>query len=180
MGDVTAGFAYYPEMKNLTTHFSITGSIIIPLYQNVAYPSSLTGTVPVVGFQSVGAEVKASLAGSPENFIKNCYYDMSVGARQYFSTYGPTQFFFDGTFGVAVDEDWKIYGNLSTVSSQSNYTSTTSSDGINRDFSYFRMTTGVGYRVNKTVQLYGNIFQDVSGKNIGRGHGFGLFAVIKF
>ena len=179
LGDVTAGFSYYPEMKNLNTHFSITGSIIIPLYQNVTYPGLSGVTAPFVGFQSVGAEVKASLAGSPQNFIKNCYYDMSLGARQYFSTYGPTQFFFDGTFGVAVDEDWKIYGNLSTVSSQSNYTSTIT-DGINRDFSYLRLTVGAGYRVNKTLQLFGNIFQDISGRNIGRGHGFGIFAVIKF
>jgi len=179
MGDVTAGISYYPEMKNLTTHFSVTGSLIIPLYQNVNYTGLSGITAPNIGFQSVGAEAKISLAGGSENFIKGFYYDVVAGGRQYFSTYGPTQFFFDATLGDAVDEDWKIYANFSTVSSQSNYTSTIS-DGINRDFSYFRVTAGFGYRVNKTVQLFANLFQDVSGKNIGRGHGFGLFAVIRF
>lgn len=183
LGDVTMGLNFYPTQNDIDKHFSISGGIIIPLYQNATnVPSNLTGvTPPFVGFGSVGAEAKLGYAGNAPNFIKNCYFDVSAGVRQYFSALGPTQIFFDGTFGVGLDENWKIYGNVNGVNSTSNNQSASSSvDGVNRDFGYFRMTAGVGRRLSQTTQLYLSLFQDVSGRNTGRGSGFSLFAVIKF
>ena len=181
IGDVTLGFTYFTPERNANNHFSITGSLIIPFYQNVPLPSNLsTVTPPFVGFQSVGAELKLSYAGNAQNFIPGCYYDLSAGVRQYFSTYGPSQLFFDATLGVNLDEDWQVLGNLSGVSSNSNYTTTTTTDGVNRDYGYFRVRAGVGRRINKDMQLFAGIFQDVSGRNIGRGSGFYISAVFHF
>lgn len=182
LGDVTMGLSFYPAQNDIDKHFSISGGIIIPLYQNSSNtPSSLNGvTAPYVGFGALGAEAKLGYAGNAPNFIKNCYFDVSAGLRQYFSAMGPTQIFFDGTFGVGIDENWKIYGNLNAVNSTSNYQNSSSTDGVNRDFGYFRMTAGVGRKLGETTQLFGSIFQDVSGRNTGRGSGFSLFLVIKF
>jgi protein XagA len=178
LGDVTLGLTYYTPMADPQRHFSITGSLIIPLYQNIPLPSNLsTVTPPFVGFQTTGGELKLSYAGSTENVWKSSYYTLQGALRQYFSTYGPTQFIYSATFGTALDEDWKLAGTLSGVSSSSNFIPLTS-DGINRDFSYFRIALGLGRKVSKTTQVYASIYQDVTGKNIGRGSGFSLYAVI--
>ncbi|MDE3235077.1 MAG: hypothetical protein KGO81_03905 [Bacteroidota bacterium] len=179
MGDATVGLSYYTNMNDYTKHFSITGSLILPLYQNINFaPTGSNVTTPIIGFQSVGGELKLGFAGNAQNTSRSVYYDLEAGVREYFSTLGPTQTFFNATLGVPLDDDWKLFGTLNGVSSNS--TATTAIDNINRDFGYFRMTAGAGLRVSKTSQLYASVFQDVSGRNIGRGHGFSLFAVIKF
>jgi hypothetical protein len=180
LGDASFGLSFYPAQNDLDRHFSISGSIILPLYQNSKISSSLSSvTPPFVGFQTLGAEAKLGYAGNAPNFIKNSYFDINAGIRQYFSSLGPTQIFFDGTFGVGVDDYWKIYGNLSGVNSTSNYQGT-STDGVNRDYGYFRITAGAGRKLGEQTQLFVSLFQDVSGRNTGKGSGFSLFAVFKF
>lgn len=181
LGDVTLGLSYYTPMADPQKHFSVTGSIIIPLYQNIPLPASLsTVTPPFVGFQTTGGELKLDYSGSTEEVWKSSYYVLEAGARQYFSVYGPTQFFGSATFGTALDDDWKLSGKLSGVNSSSNYIAGSTADGVNRDFSYFRIELSIGRKVSKATQLYASIFQDVSGRNIGKGSGFSVFAVIRF
>jgi len=183
LGDATMGFSYFPTLNDYTKHVAITGSLIIPLYQNINFAPSLSGiTPPFVGFESVGGELKIGYSGTNETTLKGVYYDIEAGVREYFSTYGPTQTFFNATIGVPLDEDWKVTGNIATVSSNSNASlaTGTTSDGINRDYGYFRLTASIGRKLNKNVQAYLSFFQDVAGRNIGRGHGFSLSTVIKF
>jgi hypothetical protein len=144
LGDITLGLSYYTPMIDPQKHFSVTGSLIIPLYQNIPLPSSLsTVTPPFVGFQTTGGELKLDYSGSTEEVWKSSYYVLEAGLRQYFSTYGPTQYFASATFGTALDNDWKLTGKLGGLSSSSNYIAGSTSDGVNRDFSYFRMELGV-------------------------------------
>ena len=181
LGDVSLGLTYFTQMTDPQKHFSITGSIIIPLYQNMPLPSTISSvTPPFVGFQTTGAELKLDYSGSTQEIWKSSYYVFEAGARQYFSSYGPTQFFGSATFGTALDDDWKLTGKLSFVNSSSNYIVGATPDGVNRDYSYFRMEVGAGRKVTKATQIYLNLFQDITGRNIGRGTGFSIFAVIRF
>jgi hypothetical protein len=176
LGDATLGLSYYFPNENPYKHISVTGSLIIPLSQNIITTTTTTSIAPV-GFQSLGLEAKLGFAGTNMNVMKNTYYDVEGGVRQYFATGGPAQAFFNATFGVPLDKDWKIAGTLGGVTSSSNNKGDST---INKDFGYLRFTFAVGYNISPGTSLWANVFTDVSGRNIGVGRGFSVFAVFKF
>lgn len=174
IGDVTVGLCVFLNHYDYYKHLSFTGSLIIPGYEN--YETKL-----LPGFASAGFEGKLGLAGTNTEKLKDSYYDLEAGFRSYFNTGGPTQFFLNATLGIPLDEDWKMNGKLNYVNSSSSLTDLTNlNPALNRNFSYLRATLGLGRRLDRNVTLWGNIFKDISGRNIGQGSGFSLFAVIKF
>jgi hypothetical protein len=184
LGDATAGLSYFPHLNSENQHLSVGGSLILPLYRNTltidtAIASSVS--LPYTGFQELGLEAKVGYSGTNVNYLRNTYYDLEAGLRTYFGSGGPTQVFLNATFGVPLNENIKIAGTLSAVNSGSNsFNSSSSSTGVNKDFSYARLTFAAGVKISEQGSLWGNVFTDVSGRNIGLGSGFSLFAVFKF
>lgn len=180
VGDISVGLSYFLNHYDYFKHLAITGSLIFP-----AYPSNLS-TPLLPGFNSTGAEVKIGLAGTNTKKLKDTYYDMEAGLRTYFNSGGPTQLFANATLGVPIEEDWKISGTLNFISSSSNSgyvkpsSTATYSSYLNRDFSYLRGTLSVGRRIDRNIWLWGSIFRDFTGRSIGQGQGYSIFAVVKF
>lgn len=183
LGDASIGLSYFPHLNDPNKHLSLAGSLIIPLYQNtLALDTSITTglTLPYTGFQKLGMEAKVGFSGTNVNYLKNTYYDVEVGFRTYMGGQGPTQTFFNATFGVPVNETFKIAGTLSGVNSGSNGVTSTTTTGANKDFGYTRVALAGGIKIGEQSSLWANVFEDVSGRNIGLGNGFSLFAVFKF
>lgn len=176
VGDVTVGLSYFLNHYDYYKHLSITGSLIFPMYDNVP------NTYLLPGFGSAGAEVKMGLAGTNTQKLKDTYYDIEGGVRHYFNAGGPTILFANATFGVPINEDWKISGTLNAVSASSsvNKNDIAYNPFINKEFSYIRGTIALGRRLDRNITLWGSIFRDFAGTSIGQGEGFSVFAVIKF
>lgn len=174
LGDATIGLQYLMNSFDYYKFLTVTGSLIVPLYQN--NPAKL----PYTGFQQVGGEVKMAFSGTNRERLKNTYYDVNFGVRQYFSAEGPTQVFLDALFGVPLDEMNKLTFSLGGVQSNSSTAIFNSNNlSANRSFSYFRLTTGYGRKIDQNYQLFITIFTDVTGKNTGKGGGGSISIVAK-
>ena len=174
LGDATLGVQYLLNSFDYYKFLTVTGSLIIPLYQNDAAKQ------PYAGFQQVGGEVKIGFSGTNRERLKNTYYDVNGGVRQYFSSEGPTQLFFDALFGIPVDDMNKFTFSMTGVKSNSTQTIFNPNNLLlNRSFSYFRLTTGYVRKINQNYQFSVNIFTDISGKNTGKGGGGSLSVVAK-
>lgn len=166
LGDATFGLSYLLNSFDYYKFLTVTGSLIIPLYQNDA------AKAPFTGFQQVGGEIKLGFSGNNRERFGNTYFDINAGIRQYFSPEGPTQIFGDALFGIPLDDDNKLTFSFSGNKS----TSTTNTFNpnnlfLNRSFSYFRLTAGYGRKVSQNYQIFVSIFTDVSGRNTGKGGG---------
>ena len=175
LGDAKVGLSYFFTDFDASNHVCLTGSLIFPLYANRASP------YPVLGYQSVGGELKLGFSGSATGSFRNPYYDMEFGVRQYFDSDGPTQLFANITGGVPMDDNWKISGTLSGVNSLSTTTSSAQTNyNFTKNFDYVRAAFNLGRVVNENVSIWGGLYADVFGSNIARGSGVSLSAVIKF
>ncbi len=175
LGDATVGLSYYLSHFDDSKHLSVTGSFIIPLYQN--------SIAPFIGFQKVGGELKLGFAGSTNSWYRNPYYDLEIGVRQFFDQYGPTQVFTNITGGIPLSETFKISGTISGLNSVSADPAINFNQNnlfANKQFNFVRITANAGYTINGNVAIWGNIFRDVYGTNTGKGSGFSIFAVYKF
>lgn len=177
MGDATVGLSYFLNHFDYYKHLSVTGSIILPMYQNLP-------TVLLPGFASPGIEAKLGFCGTNTTTLKDTYYDLEAGVRHYFNQGGPTQFFANATLGAPLDENWKISGTLNAVTSSSGLGNTANPNLrnalLNRDFDFLRGTLSLGYRLNRNMSLWASIFTDFAGRSIGQGRGFSTYLVIKF
>jgi hypothetical protein len=175
LGDASVGISYLLNDFDYYKFLSITGSLIIPLYNNSA------GKLPTIGYAKPGAEVKLGFSGTNRTRLKNTYWDVSAGIRQFFDSVGPTQVFFDALFGIPLDESWKFTVTLSSQNSTSrNRDFDPNNPFINRYFSTFRITPAIARKINETTSINFSVFADLSGKNIGRGTGAAITGVIKF
>ena len=177
VGDVSVGLCYFLNHYDYFKHLSLTGSLIFPMY-----PVDLeTDLVP--GFSSTGGEIKLGLSGTATgNFLKDSYYDVEAGVKTYFNG-GPTQLFGNAALGVPLDEDasWKINGTLNAITSGSGNSDAISKNPyINTDFSYVRLSIGIGKKINRHVTVWGSIFKDIAGRSIGQGSGFSTYLVFNF
>jgi hypothetical protein len=174
LGDASFGLQYLLNSFDYYKFLTVTGSLIVPLYQN--NPAKQ----PYTGFQQVGGEIKMSFAGTNRERMKNTYYDVNGGLRQYFSAEGPTQLFFDALFGVPLDDLNKLTFAMSGTQSNSSQNIFNPNNLFQtRSFSFFRLTAGYGRRIDQNYQLFINIFTDVSGKNTGKGGGGSISLVAK-
>ena len=180
MGDVNIGICYYLSHYDYYRHLSLTGTLIIPFYSN--QPTLFKHTL--LGYGAFGVEGKLSYAGTNQNFLKKTFYDLEFGVRQFFATEGPTQLFTNLTFGVPVDDNWKICGTLRGISSSSPYgnfnSNTVVPNAVNRDYDYLRVELAAGTKVSRSTSIWGSVYTDVLGRHVGKGTGYSLFAVIKF
>ncbi len=177
-GDVTVGFCYYLNHYDFYKHLSLTGSLIFPTYP------AIENTTLLPGFASAGLELKLGLAGTNTTTLKDSYYDLEAGIRSYFNQGGPSQFFMNATLGVPLDDqqDWTMKGTLGGVWSSSSITDNALNPTIytNKNFNYMRATLAIGKKLDRHLTLWGAIFKDITGKSIGQGSGFSIYAVIKF
>lgn len=174
LGDATVGLQYLLNSFDYYKFLTVTGSLIVPLYTNT------TGKEPFTGFQQVGGEIKMSLASTNRERLKNTYYDLTGGLRQYFSQEGPTQLFLDALFGIPLNDKNKITFSMNGVKSSSSLTVFNPNNlSLNRSFSYFRLGTGFGTKISQNNQIFFNIFSDVIGRNTGRGSGGSIQLVAK-
>lgn len=176
-GDLSVGFCYFLNHYDYYKHLSVTGSLIFPTYPTIE------GTTLLPGFASAGLEGKLGLAGTNTGeTLKDSYYDLEGGFRSYFNSGGPSQFFLNATLGVPLDEDWKVKGALNFLTSSSSTAGVNVNPNVytNKEFSYLRATLGIGRRLDRNITLWGSIFKDISGRSIGQGSGFSIYAVIKF
>ncbi len=174
LGDANIGLQYLLNSFDYYKFLTVTGSLILPLYTN--NPAKL----PYTGFQQVGGEIKMAFSGTNRERLKNTYYDVVGGVRQYFSPEGPTQVFLDALFGIPLDDYNKLTFSINTVKSTSSSTVFNPDNlNLNRSFSYFRLTAGYGRKINQNYQLFFNIFSDITGKNTGKGGGGSVSLVAK-
>lgn len=171
--DASIGLTYYINHFDFFKHLSVTGSILLPLYQG-------QNTQLLPGFASPGMELKLGLAGTNTTRLKDSYYDVEAGIRHYFNPGEPTQFFANATLGAPIGDDWKVSGTLSGVSSTASTQNLSLNALVNRNFDYLRGTISLGRRIDRNITLWGSIFTDFTGRSIGQGRGFSIFAVIKF
>ena len=180
IGDVNVGVTYYLNHFDYYRHLSITGTLILPFYSNDTTVSKHT----LLGYGTVGLEAKIGYAGTNQNFLKNTFYDLEGGVRQYLSSQGPSQFFTNLTFGVPLDDNWKISGTLRGVISSSPYGNLFNSGYVtplvNRDFDYLRFEVAAGVKATRSTSIWASLYTDIMGRHIGQGSGYSLFAVIKF
>ena len=175
LGDAKVGLSYFFTDFDALNHVSLTGSLFIPLYANKAKP------YPILGYQSVGGELKLGFSGSATGGFRNPYYDIEVGLRQYFDSDGPTQLFATVTGGVPLDDYWKISGTLSGINSLSTTTNSAQTDyNFTKNFDYVRAAFNVGRVINENTSIWGGLYADMWGTNIARGSGVSLSAVFKF
>lgn len=176
LGDVSLGLSYFLNHFDYYKHLSVTASILVPGYSNIP------NTFILPGFASIGTEVKLGFCGTNTTNLKNSYYDLEAGIRHYFNTGGPTQFFGNATLGAPLDDNWKISGTLNYVNSTSklgNSAVPVLNPNLNRDFDFLRGNLSLGYRLNRNMSLWGSIFSDFLGRNIGQGRGLSIYMVIK-
>lgn len=174
LGDANIGLQYLLNSFDYYKFLTVTGSLILPLYTND--PAKL----PYTGFQQVGGEIKMAFSGTNRERLKNTYYDVVGGVRQYFSPEGPTQVFLDALFGIPLDDYNKLTFSINTVKSTSSSTLFNPDNlNLNRSFSYFRLTAGYGRKINQNYQIFFNIFSDIAGKNTGKGGGGSVSLVAK-
>lgn len=171
--DAMIGLKYFLNHYDYFKHLSITGALLIPMYQ-----AQNTQLLP--GFGSPGIEVKLGLAGTNTTRLKDTYYDIEGGIRHYFNPGEPTQLFANATLGTPIGEDWKLSGTLSGVTSSASIPNQPINALVNRNFDYLRGTITLGRRIDRNISLNAAIFTDFLGRNIGQGRGFSIFAVIKF
>lgn len=173
-GDAMVGLSYLLNSFDYYKFLTFTGSLIVPLYGNNI------NKLPFTGFQQVGAEAKFGLSGTNRERLRNTYYDVAAGVRQYFSAEGPTQLFLDAIFGVPLDDWNKLTFSMNGVSSTSSSNVFNPNNlFLNRQFSYFRLGMGYGRKIDQNYQVFVNIFSDITGRNTGRGSGGSISLVAK-
>ena len=181
LGDVNLGVTYYINHYDYYRHLSVTGTLIIPFYSN----DTLTKHT-WLGYGNFGIEGKLGYAGTNKEFLKKTFYDLEVGVRQFFAAEGPTQLFTNLTFGVPLDESWKLCATLRGLTSSSPYpnafyaNSSTINALVNRDYDYLRFEIAAGVKATRSTSLWLSVYTDIMGRHVGKGSGYSLFAVIKF
>lgn len=174
LGDISLGLAYYfSHFNNDNGNLYLSGSLIIPGYQNV--------DTPFIGFGTFGMEAKVGVSGTTEKYNRNPYYDIEAGFRQFFDVYGPSQVFINISAGIPVSEQVKLNGSFNTLNSISTLVGFDPVNlTANKNFSYIRASAGVAFVASDKIEIGFSLFKDLAGKNIGKGSGISLFGVIKF
>jgi hypothetical protein len=160
--DLEVGLRYYLANINYKYYFSVQGTFVQPLYKNLN-----------LGFQSQGAEVKLSFAGSGNFLSKNYYFTVENGVRQYFSGAGPFQDRYSGTFGLTLDRKFKhqVSASIGGFYSASSFTSAFDPEriGTNKDFSFNQASLSYGYSFSKSFSVFLTAGTFITGRNTGNG-----------
>ncbi|MBS1524204.1 MAG: hypothetical protein JST19_01060 [Bacteroidetes bacterium] len=162
--DLETGLKYYLANISYQYYFSVQGTVITPLYKNLA-----------LGYGQTGAEFKASFAGSFMMFGNNCYFNLDDGIRQYFGSIGPLQGRYSGTVGMTLNKSLKDQVSLSLGGfyTTSKYKTLTPYQVANfytsTNFSFKQVSLSYGHSFSRDFTVFLTGSQFIAGRNTGEG-----------
>lgn len=175
IGDATIGMSFLINDFDQYKFLTFTPSVIIPLYARPTTPQ------PIPGLGLFGLEGKLGFSGSTRTRLNNQYWDMNVGLRRFIDTAGPSQIFADALWGIPIDESWTTTLSLSGLRSFSSVKGFLPSNPfVNRDFAFIRAQLGLGRKIQEGIEVFGTIYSDLWGMNVGKGSGGAITLVFKF
>lgn len=170
--DLEVGVKYYLANINYIYYFSLQGTVITPLYNNLN-----------LGYKEPGAEIKLSFAGSGHLWSKNYYFTVENGIRQYFGGKGPIQDRYNGSFGLTLDRRFKHQLSLAVSGfySTSNLSNAFNAKEIggNRNFSFTQASLSYGYSFTKKFSVFLNGGAFILGRNTGQGTSGSVSLIIR-
>ncbi len=152
------------------THFTTRIAALIPTYTNT--------TTPFLGFGANGMQVVANYSFNPGN---QQFTIFEVTHNRFFAEdgTGPNQFSGAVTWGVNFNDYYMATANFTHMQSASADKTFSTNLPENKDFSYGKVTVGIGRKISRTVTPYLQGFYTVYGKNSGVGWGLGLSLITK-
>lgn len=170
--DLEVGLRYYAANINYIYYFSIQGTFITPLYNNLN-----------LGYKSQGAELKLTFAGSGRMLGKNYYFTVENAVRQYFGGAGPIQDRYSGTFGLTLDRRFKhqvsasIGGFYSTSSLGTAFNA--KQIGSNKNFDFNQASLSYGYSFTKRFSIFLSAGTFIAGRNTGNGSSASVALIVR-
>lgn len=170
LGDVALGLAFHIPSESKRTHFTTRIAALIPTYTNT--------TTPFLGFGANGMQVVANYSFNPGN---QQFTIFEVTHNRFFAEdgTGPNQFSGAITWGVNFNDYYMATANFTHMQSASADKTFSTNLPENKDFSYGKVTLGIGRKISRTVTPYLQGFYTVYGKNSGVGWGLGLSLITK-
>ncbi|TWR28301.1 hypothetical protein FPZ42_03540 [Mucilaginibacter achroorhodeus] len=158
--DLEIGLRYYVANINYIYYFTVQGTYITPLYNDLT-----------LGYREQGAEIKLAFAGSGKVLGKNYYFTLENGVRQYFGPDGPTQDRYTGTFGLTLDRRFhhQLSVSLGGFYSSSNFTRFSPILAVNKNFAFNQASLTYGYTANKRLSFFATGGHFINGRNTGYG-----------
>ncbi|MCO5937217.1 hypothetical protein NAF17_16850 [Mucilaginibacter sp. RB4R14] len=158
--DLEIGVRYYLANINYIYYFTVQGTFITPLYNDLA-----------LGYKQQGAEVKFSFAGSGKVLGKNYYFTAENGFRQYFGPDGPFQDRYNGTFGLTLDRKFRhqVSVSLSGFYSTSSFKAFSPIQAINKNFAFNQVSLTYGYTFSRRLSTFLSAGHFINGRNTGDG-----------
>ncbi|MFD0751969.1 hypothetical protein ACFQZS_17580 [Mucilaginibacter calamicampi] len=160
--DLEVGVKYYLANIDYIYYFSVQGTFIQPLYNNIN-----------LGYKENGAEVKLMFAGSGHFLGKNYYFTAENGIRQYFGGQGPIQDRYNGTIGMTLDRRFKHQTSISLSGFYSTSSLSTAFNAVqvgnNRNFAFTQASLSYGYSFTKKFSIFLNAGKFIMGRNTGQG-----------
>ena len=158
--DMEIGLRYYLANINYIYYFTIQGTYVQPLYNNLS-----------LGYKQQGAELKLAFAGSGKVLDKNYYFTIENGVRQYFGPEGPIQDRYNGTFGITLDRKFhhQLSASISGFYSASSFTKFSPIQAVNKNFAFNQASLTYGYTFNKRFSIFLSGGHFINGRNTGDG-----------
>ncbi|MBL4677223.1 MAG: hypothetical protein JKY70_13615 [Mucilaginibacter sp.] len=168
--DLEIGLRYYVANINYIYYFTVQGTFITPLYNDLG-----------LGYREQGAEIKLAFAGSGKVFGKNYYFTLENGVRQYFGPDGPTQDRYTGTFGLTLDRRFhhQLSVSLGGFYSSSKFTQFSPIQAVNKNFAFNQASLTYGYTANKRLSFFVTGGHFINGRNTGDGTTASFSVLIK-
>ncbi|RFZ91949.1 hypothetical protein D0C36_10900 [Mucilaginibacter conchicola] len=168
--DLELGLRYYVANINYIYYFTVQGTYITPLYNDLG-----------LGYREQGAEIKLAFAGSGKVFGKNYYFTLENGVRQYFGPDGPTQDRYTGTFGLTLDRRFhhQLSVSLGGFYSSSKFTQFSPIQAVNKNFAFNQASLTYGYTANKRLSFFATGGHFINGRNTGNGTTASFSVLIK-
>jgi protein XagA len=165
--DLETGIRYYLANINFVYYFSLQGTAITPMYSNN----------PSLGYGEEGGELKLAFSGTGTLFNRSSYFNASDGVRQYFGNNGPIQNRYTGTYGLALDNNFKNQLSVSISGINSFSDDKKFISGIpetNRNYSFVEASLSYGYSFTREFGLFATAGKFLTGRNTSDGSIFSL------
>ena len=169
--DLETGLRYYLANINYRFYFMLQGTVITPLYTNLA-----------LGYGLTGAELKLSFAGSGRfSGGTGYYFTVENGVRQYFGSNGPWQDRYNGTFGLTLDQKFmnQLSVSLGGIYSASNFKKFSVNPAVNKNFAFNQVTLSYGHSFTRGFSVFVSGGTFINGRNTGDGSSVSVSLVMR-
>jgi hypothetical protein len=158
--DLEVGLRYYLANINYIYYFTIQGTYVQPLYNDLS-----------LGYKQQGAEIKLAFAGSGKVLGKNYYFTLENGVRQYFGSEGPIQDRYSGSFGLTLDRKFKnqVSVSVSGFYSASSFTKFSPIQATNKNFAFNQASLTYGHTFSRRFSVFLSGGHFINGRNTGDG-----------